>query len=145
MSIKKETTTQNTSVDADDEQSFNNTNIIITENESNNNSQDDILTKMQMEILNMMDPSYLKTISMKELYETVYDSKQPIVDGLLYAGTYIFAGSPKVGKSFFAAQIAYHISMGIPLWEYPTHKGTVLYLALEDTRSFTKTIISYGW
>ena len=30
------------------------------------------------------------------------------------------------------AQIAYHISTGTPLWKYPTHKGTVLYLALED-------------
>jgi RecA-family ATPase len=30
-------------------------------------------------------------------------------------------------------QIAYHVSTGIPLWGYPVHKGTVLYLALEDT------------
>ncbi len=29
-------------------------------------------------------------------------------------------------------QIAYHVSMGLPLWDYPVHKGTVLYLALED-------------
>ena len=30
------------------------------------------------------------------------------------------------------AQLAYHVSMGLPLWGYPVHKGTVLYLALED-------------
>ena len=30
------------------------------------------------------------------------------------------------------AQLAYHVSMGLPLWDYPVHKGTVLYLALED-------------
>ena len=30
------------------------------------------------------------------------------------------------------AQLAYHVAMGIPLWEYPVHRGTVLYLALED-------------
>ena len=30
------------------------------------------------------------------------------------------------------AQLAYHVSAGIPLWNYPTRKGTVLYLALED-------------
>ena len=30
------------------------------------------------------------------------------------------------------AQLSYHVSGGLPLWEYATHKGTVLYLALED-------------
>ena len=52
--------------------------------------------------------------------------------GLLYPGTFIFAGSPKVGKSFFMAQLAYHVAAGIPLWEYPVRQGSVLYLALED-------------
>ena len=56
----------------------------------------------------------------------------PAVEGLLYPGTYIFAGSPKVGKSFFMAQLAYHVAAGIPLWEYPVRQGAVLYLALED-------------
>lgn len=35
-------------------------------------------------------------------------------------------------KSFFMAQLAYHISTGQPLWNYEVHQGTVLYLALED-------------
>lgn len=30
------------------------------------------------------------------------------------------------------AQLAYHISIGMPLWDYTVRKGTVLYLALED-------------
>lgn len=30
------------------------------------------------------------------------------------------------------AQLAYHVSTGTPLWNYPVRKGTVLYLALED-------------
>ena len=55
-----------------------------------------------------------------------------MIDGLLYPGTYIFAGSPKLGKSFLMAQLAYHVSTGTPLWNYTTRKGTVLYLALED-------------
>lgn len=80
----------------------------------------------------MTDPSYLPTISMPELYENVYDGKPPIVDGLLYAGTYLFVGAPKVGKSFFMLQLAYHVSTGSPLWDYPVRKGSVLYLALED-------------
>ena len=80
----------------------------------------------------MLDPAYLKTVSMNEIYETVFESRPPLVDGLLYSGTYLFVGAPKLGKSFFMAQLAYHISTGIPLWNYPVRKGTVLYLALED-------------
>lgn len=74
----------------------------------------------------------LHTMSMPELYDTVFVPRIPIVDGFLYGGTYLFVGAPKVGKSFFMAQLAYHVAMGIPLWDYPAHKGTVLYLALED-------------
>ena len=74
----------------------------------------------------------LETVSMAELYDTVYPSKPPLIDGLLYTGTYLFVGAPKLGKSFLMAQLAYHISMGIPLWNYPLRKATVLYLALED-------------
>ena len=74
----------------------------------------------------------LQTVSMTELYDTVYPPKIPIVDGLIYAGTYLFVGAPKVGKSFFMAQLGYHVSMGLDLWNYPVRKGTVLYLALED-------------
>lgn len=48
----------------------------------------------------------LEIISMTELYDTVYPSKLPLIDGLLYTGT--------------------------PLWDYTVRKGTVLYLALED-------------
>ena len=74
----------------------------------------------------------LHTMSMPELYDTVFVPRVPIVDGFLYGGTYLFVGAPKVGKPFFMAQLAYHVAMGIPLWDYPVRKGTVLYLALED-------------
>ena len=74
----------------------------------------------------------LQTVSMRELYENVYPGKTPVIDGLLFGGTYLFVGAPKIGKSFLMAQIAYHVSTGMPLWDFPVHKGTVLYLALED-------------
>lgn len=74
----------------------------------------------------------LETISMDELYDAVYPPKIPIVDGLIYNGTYLFVGAPKVGKSFFMAQLGYHVSKGLPLWGFPVQKGTILYLALED-------------
>ncbi|MEM5768301.1 MAG: helicase RepA family protein, partial [Bacillota bacterium] len=77
-------------------------------------------------------PDYLYTISLTELYDTAYRPKMKIVDNLICSGVYLFAGAPKVGKSFFMAQLGYHVSSGVPLWEHTVHKGTVLYLALED-------------
>lgn len=87
--------------------------------------------EMQREILRQLDPSYLKTVSMTTLYDTVFEVQTPLIDGLLQRGTYLFVGSPKVGKSFMMAQLAYHISTGTPLWEYKVRKATVLYLPLK--------------
>ena len=87
---------------------------------------------MLRQMQRMNDPAYLPTVTMQELYETVYQSKPPVIDGLLYSGTYLFAGAPKVGKSFLVAQLAYYVSTGQKLWGYDVHPGTVLYLALED-------------
>lgn len=42
----------------------------------------------------------LQTVTMEELYDTVYLPKVPIVDGLLYNGMYVFVSVLKVGKSF---------------------------------------------
>ncbi len=80
------------------------------------------------------DPDHFRTFTMQDLYDTVYPGKLPLVEGLIYPGTYIFAGAPKVGKSFLMEQLAYHVSTGLPLWEFPVRQGTVLYLALEDTK-----------
>ena len=88
--------------------------------------------EMQRELLRMADPSYLKTVSMTELFDNVYQSRPPVIDGLLYRGMYLFVGAPKMGKSFLMGQIAYHVSTGTPLWGFPVRQGTVLYLALED-------------
>ena len=57
----------------------------------------------------------LQTISMTELYDTVYPPRRPIVDNLLYSGTYLFVGAPKIGKSFFMAQLAYTVATGLTL------------------------------
>ena len=104
----------------------------IAEDSSENNTLERVYEEKLRQMRQMNDPAYLHTISMRELYENVYCSKPPVIDGLLYAGTYLFAGAPKVGKSFLVAQIAYHVSTGTALWNYPVHKGKVLYLALED-------------
>ena len=74
----------------------------------------------------------LHTVSMTELYDMAFPPRTPVIEGLLYSGTYLFAGSPKIGKSFFMSQLGYHVATGTPLWEYPVRQGSVLYLALED-------------
>ena len=112
MNEQKEMTAPNTSVGADDRQSLNGTDNSIAEKDGKINP--------------------LEAISMSELYDTVYQSKPPLIDGLLYPGVYLFVGAPKLGKSFLMAQLAYHVSMGASLWNYPVRKSTVLYLALED-------------
>ena len=133
MREKEKTTVLVPSVGADGEQSLSyvSNEIIATESEEINptdENMEEILRQMQR----MVEPSYLPTMTMSQLYDTVYESRVPIIDGLLYPGTYLFVGAPKVGKSFLMAQIAYHVSTGQPLWNYPVHAGTVLYLALED-------------
>lgn len=95
-------------------------------------NSEESLEEMYRRMRRLNDPAYLPTVTMQELYENVYQSRPLIIDGLLYSGTYLFAGAPKVGKSFFMAQLAYHISTGEKLWDYEVHQGTVLYLALED-------------
>ena len=133
MIDEKEKTALATSVGADERQSIQtyNTDIITTGN-TEINHPDENFDEIYRQFQRMNDPAYLHTVSMNDLYETVFMSRPPVIDGLLYSGTYLFAGAPKVGKSFFMAQLAYHISTGQKLWDCDVRQGTVLYLALED-------------
>ena len=125
MSEEKEMTAPNVSIGVDTEQSsIKQTTNSISNRDVNFNPFDEFFKKIE--------PSYMKTVTMQELYQDIYSKKPPVIEGLLYQGTYLFVGSPKIGKSFFMAQLAYHVSTGTPLWDYPVKKGTVLYLALED-------------
>lgn len=126
----KEKTAINTPVGADVRQpNPNQLTESITDLPAESNENFDELKK---KLRRMQDPAYLPTVTITELYDTVYESKPPVIDGLIQNGTYIFAGAPKIGKSFLMAQLAYHVATGKPLWGYDVHQGTVLYLALED-------------
>lgn len=125
MSEEKEMTAPNVSIGVDTEQSS-------IKQATNSISNRDVNFNPFDEFFKKIDPSYMKTVTMQELYQDIYSKKPPVIEGLLYQGTYLFVGSPKIGKSFFMAQLAYHVSTGTPLWDYPVKKGTVLYLALED-------------
>ena len=133
MMNKKEMTAPGVSVGADTEQSSTkcNTGIIPAEAE-NINGYEEKYAEWEREMHRMMSPSYLKTVTMPVLYDTVFEAQAPLIEGLLNRGTYLFVGSPKVGKSFMMAQLAYHISTGTPLWGYKVRKSPVLYFALED-------------
>lgn len=125
------------SVGADGEQlqmTSTSTSMIPTTPEKVNQGNDFPLTleEMYREMQRMNAPGYMHTVTLNQLYDSVYQGRPPVIDGLLCAGTYLFAGAPKVGKSFFMAQLAYHVSTGQKLWDYEVHQGTVLYLALED-------------
>ena len=127
MDALKEMTALNASVGAEAGQPLHKSNnTIISENDSDFKRFDEINDLCDI------DESYLHTVSMTELFDSTYKSKPPIIDGLLYRGTYLFAGSPKIGKSFLMAQLAYHVSTGTKLWGFDVRQGKVLYLALED-------------
>ena len=124
MIHEKERTALNPSVAAEGEQPLTNHNASIAEGAGNVNTQTVKPGKG--------GKNKLKPVSMTDLYNQVYTSRPPIIGGLLYPGTYILAGAPKLGKSFLMAQLAYHVSTGTDMWGFPVQRGSVLYLALED-------------
>lgn len=133
MTAIKKATVPDSSIGVDVGQPLNkNSNEIISNSKQQNNVQATFSNNSTANSPGQSGLDSLATVSMEELYDTAYPPKIPIVDGLIYNGTYLFVGAPKVGKSFFMAQLGYHVSMGLPLWGYPVQKGTVLYLALED-------------
>ena len=86
----------------------------IAEEQAEHKPQERDFREILRQIDRVNDPAYLPSLSMNELYEKVYPGKPPVVEGLLYPGVYLFVGAPKVGKSFLMAQLAYHVSKGLP-------------------------------
>ena len=101
MTNEKEMTAPVVSVGADTEQSSQN---LIDNSLTDFDPNFKRFDAVQRKFLQMIDPTYLKTVSMSELLDNVYQSKPPLVDGLLYRGTYLFVGAPKLGKSFLMTQ-----------------------------------------
>jgi hypothetical protein len=72
--------------------------------------------------------------SMPALLNTVFPPTLWVVQGLLSEGLNILAGSPKLGKSMLALNLAMTVAGGgMALQSMPVTQGDVLYLALEDT------------
>ena len=131
--LQEKTTAPYPPVGADGGQSLSQKpNQSIAEEQAEHKPQERDFREILRQIDRVNDPAYLPSLSMNELYEKVYPGKPPVVEGLLYPGVYLFVGAPKVGKSFLMAQLAYHVSKGLPLWGYEVRQGAVLYMALED-------------
>ena len=130
MSVTNETTACIPSVGADAGQSIKSSNYSISAPKCFCKENSD-----GPKIISLTDPKRFNAVSMAELYDRVYESSPPIIDGLLYPGVYLLAGSAKIGKSFLMAQLGYHVSTGTPIWGLPVRKRKVLYLALEDSYS----------
>ena len=84
----KEKTALATSVGADERQSFqtSSANIIPTSNTEINHPDENSsenLEEIYRQMQRMNDPAYLHTVSMNDLYETVSQSRPPVIDGLL--------------------------------------------------------------
>ena len=134
FSANEKMTVQNPSAPTDGEQSLRkDTNIISSEDlEIKTQAKKERLRLLGSQLTQQSSKNFLPTVNLEELFDEVYRDKPAIVENLIYPGTYILAGAPKVGKSFFVAQLAYHIATGQKLWDYEVKQSTVLYLALED-------------
>ena len=60
----------------------------IAEETAENNPQEKNLEERLREMQRMSDPAYLHTVSMNDLYQNIYQSRPPVIDGLLYPGIF---------------------------------------------------------
>ena len=134
FSANEKMTVQNPSAPTDGEQSPKQViNSITPDNpEIKTQAKKERLRLLGSQLTQQSSKNFLPTVNLEELFDEVYRDKPAIVENLIYPGTYILAGAPKVGKSFLVAQLAYHIATGQKLWDYEVKQSTVLYLALED-------------
>lgn len=103
---KKEMTTQDSSVGADDGQSVSkNSDISITTSKGEINDEvvnpQESLEEMYRRIQRMSDPAYLHTVTLDELMDNVFEVKSAVIENLLYTGAYILAGAPKSVNLFW--------------------------------------------
>ena len=81
----------------------------------------------------MPRPRRLATIDCAALGEAKFRRMEWLADGLLCPGLTVLAGSPKIGKSWMVMQLCMSVAKGEPFLGVPTHEGTALYIALEDS------------
>ena len=81
------------------------------------------------------EPNNLTVIDGETLMDTRLPPRSFCIQTLLPEGISMLGGAPKIGKSWMVLDIGVRVAKGQPIWNLTTQKGTVLYLALEDTFS----------
>jgi len=84
-------------------------------------------------------PDKLKSFDGLAIYNSKFDELPCVISDLLFCGVTLFAGRPKVGKSWLTLHLAIAVATGESLWgklaiERP---GRVVYCALEEPQSRT--------
>jgi len=89
----------------------------------------------------------LETITAAELLALDLPPLRWLVEGLIVRpGFVVLAGQPKVGKSWFALQLAHAVALGKAFLERATESGPAVYVALEDGRARLQSRLKLaGW
>lgn len=82
-----------------------------------------------------MEKNKLEYITGEYLMNTPIEKTDFIVSSLIPQGLHVLGGAPKIGKSWLVLFMCLKIANGENIWDFKTNKGTVLYLALEDSYS----------
>ncbi len=123
MENKKEKSFPNVSVGADTELIQKIAENSISEYEKNIKSFEEMQREMQLSL----DPSYLKAVSMNELFDTQYQSKPPLMDRILLPRHIYFCRFSQTGKEFSdgaACLSRRHRNTVLELY-HPKRNGTV--------------------
>ena len=72
---------------------------------------------------NQTAPKVFTTIDGNSLMAQEYEPLRFAIDKILPHGIFVFAGSPKVGKSWLTLDMCYAISTGGKLWDFTAPQG----------------------
>lgn len=84
--------------------------------------------------------THLEIVDGLTVYRSPATETKCVIDGLLYRGLTVFAGRPKVGKSWLTLEIALNVARGErAMGRTVLQPGRVVYVALEESQSRTST------
>ena len=75
----------------------------------------------------------MKPVTAESIFYRPFEPHPMIVEDLVPGGLTVLAGTPKIGKSWMALDLAISVAEGIPFLGKSVHKTGVLYYCLEDT------------
>jgi hypothetical protein len=104
----------------------------IAKGQSQNQNTNIILPEKKL-VFNGKVINPLEVIDGKSLLERDLPPIKFVIDKILPQGLFILAGSPKVGKSWLSLDFCQTVASSGQIWDCHADKGSVLYLALEDS------------